>query len=475
MLTPSTRQGSWPTARGIRSIASCSPPASRRRPPASSPRERWGYDVTGRGGVTLTEKWAGGMSTLHGLMSSGFPNLFMMPGRYEQSSVVVNFVYTLTENAKHLAYIASAVRERGARLFDVAQDAEQAWVKRIVEGSPLDLEFLEACTPGRNNREGRPAAIPPQNLNYPGGPVKLFDLLEEWRADQRLAGISSGIGEGRRPMEIVEIVPGFVAEVKEVDLRRGGRHRLRGCRDGDPGPVAGRRLSGPGRRRRPAAELHRQPRAAAEGGRSTLHRDRRQRERRRDADRRGGPAPVRRRGSRVWHTDLSFRRLPDRYTVLSSRVLPRSGGHTQFCDTYASYAALEDALKDRVDQLVAVHDLRYSRQLLGLGLLDTEQKRDFVTAQPLVLQNPRTGRKSLYLARHIASIVGMADDEAQELVAYLLDLATQPQFVFELDWGGPGTLAVWDNRATMHRGTPYNDTSEKRIMRRSAVVAPGVV
>ena len=69
----------------------------------------------------------------------------------------------------------------------------------------------------------------------------------------------------------------------------------------------------------------------------------------------------------------------------------------------------------------------------------------------------------------------MADDEAQELVAYLLDLATQPQFVFELDWGGPGTLAVWDNRATMHRGTPYNDTSEKRIMRRSAVVAPGVV
>ena len=155
----------------------------------ASPRERWGYDVTGRGGVTLTEKWAGGMSTLHGLMSSGFPNLFMMPGRYEQSSVVVNFVYTLTENAKHLAYIASAVRERGARLFDVAQDAEHAWVQRIVEGSPLDLEFLEACTPGRNNREGRPAAIPPQNLNYPGGPVKLFDLLEEWRADQRLAGI----------------------------------------------------------------------------------------------------------------------------------------------------------------------------------------------------------------------------------------------------------------------------------------------
>jgi cyclohexanone monooxygenase len=155
----------------------------------ASPRERWGYDVTGRGGITLTEKWADGMSTLHGLMSRGFPNFFVMPTRFEQSSVVVNFVYTSTENAKHLAYIVSTVRERGARLFDVAEDAEVAWVKRIVEGSTLDLEFLEGCTPGRNNREGRPAAIPRENQNYPGGPVRLFDRLEAWQTDGGLVGL----------------------------------------------------------------------------------------------------------------------------------------------------------------------------------------------------------------------------------------------------------------------------------------------
>ena len=274
-------------------------------------------------------------------------------------------------------------------------------------------------------------------------------------------------------MDCVEIVPGFVAEMKDVDLKleagAGLGEAVTLALDQWPVVVFRGQDVDDEVQLRFAASLGRlrsdRPRMGTVGnvnddGTLISEEDQRQ---------------YVARGSRVWHTDLSFRRLPDRYTVLSSRVLPSSGGHTQFCNTYASYEALEDALKDRLDQLVAVHDLRYSRQLLGLRLLDREQKVDFVSAQPLILENPRTGRKSLYLARHISGIAGMPGDEAEELVAYLLDLATQPHFVFELEWGGPGTLAVWDNRATMHRGTPYNDTSEKRIMRRSAVMAPGVV
>jgi alpha-ketoglutarate-dependent 2,4-dichlorophenoxyacetate dioxygenase len=276
-------------------------------------------------------------------------------------------------------------------------------------------------------------------------------------------------------MEIVEIVPGFVAEVIGADLKHqvanGLGDALTAALDQCPVLVFRGQDVDDDLQLKFAASIGRLRRADDRPAIGTVGNVNDDGTLMSDEDQRQYIA----RGSRVWHTDLSFRRLPDRYTVLSSRVLPRSGGQTQFCDTYASYAALEDALKDRVDQLVAVHDLRYSRQLLGLGLLETEQQRDFVTPQPLVLQNPRTGRKSLYLARHIASILGMADDEAQKLVAYLLDLATQPQFVFELEWRAPGTLAVWDNRATMHRGTPYNDTSEKRIMRRCGVVAPGVV
>ena len=180
-------------------------------------------------------------------------------------------------------------------------------------------------------------------------------------------------------------------------------------------------------------------------------------------------------GSRVWHTDLSFRRFPDRYTMLSSRELPAQGGNTQFCNTYAAYEALPSDQRERLNERVAIHDLRYSRGLLGLGLTDKEWARDYVTPQPLVLTNPRTGRRSLYLARHISEIIGMDTAEARALAEGLLDHATQPRFTFELEWGGPGVLAIWDNRATMHRGMPYNDTGERRILRRCAVITPGVV
>jgi len=180
-------------------------------------------------------------------------------------------------------------------------------------------------------------------------------------------------------------------------------------------------------------------------------------------------------GSRVWHTDLSFRRFPDRYTLLSSRVVPLSGGNTQFANTYAAYEALDHKERQALDWLVAVHDLRYSRSLLGLGLTPAEQARDFVTPQPLVLEHPQTGRRSLYLAKHISEIIGMPTDEARALANRLLDHAVSPRFVHELEWGGPGVLAIWDNRATMHRGMPYADMRDPRVMRRCAVISSGVV
>jgi len=180
-------------------------------------------------------------------------------------------------------------------------------------------------------------------------------------------------------------------------------------------------------------------------------------------------------GSRVWHTDLSFRRFPDRYTLLSSRVVPSVGGNTQFCNAYAAYEALEEADRRTLDWLVAVHDLRYSRSLIGLGLTPAEQARDYVTPQPLVLEHPQTGRRSLYLAKHISEIIGMPTAEARALVDRLLNHAVHAQFVYELEWRAPGVLAIWDNRATMHRGMPYADTREPRVMRRCAVISNGVV
>ena len=91
--------------------------------------------------------------------------------------------------------------------------------------------------------------------------------------------------------------------------------------------------------------------------------------------------------------------------------------------------------------------------------------------QPLVFENPRTGRKSLYIASHVGEIVGMETIEARKLMRELIDFATQPQFVHTHRWR-PGDIAVWDDRATMHRRGPYDDLHEVRQLRTMRVIEP---
>ena len=115
---------------------------------------RAGYDIVGRGGRTLSEKWTQGMSTLHGMQSHGFPNCFLM--HMNQAAFTANFPHLLEELTTHIAYIVNNALEKGARTVEVVQDAEEEWVKTIVEkadgvagpGGP-------DCTPGYYNNEGQ--------------------------------------------------------------------------------------------------------------------------------------------------------------------------------------------------------------------------------------------------------------------------------------------------------------------------------
>ena len=75
---------------------------------------------------------------------------------------------------------------------------------------------------------------------------------------------------------------------------------------------------------------------------------------------------------------------------------------------------------------------------------------------------------TLYLASHATEIVGMDPDEGQALLAELIAFATEPRFVYAHTWR-PGDLVVWDNRCTMHRATPFEDTNHVRDMRRTTV------
>jgi cation diffusion facilitator CzcD-associated flavoprotein CzcO len=148
---------------------------------------RSGYDIVGCGGQTLSEKWAGGIRTLHGMHIHGFPNCSMMS--IAQAGFTVNFPYVIDLQARHIAYVIGAAQERGIERLEASAEAEAAWVAAVLEKAGSTLEFSQSCTPGYYNNEGRPSDTSRQNFFYMGGPTEFAEVLERWRADGSLAGL----------------------------------------------------------------------------------------------------------------------------------------------------------------------------------------------------------------------------------------------------------------------------------------------
>lgn len=148
---------------------------------------RAGYQVRGTGGLTLSEKWADGVATFHGFFSRGFPNCFIVSTA--QSGFSVNFPHMLNEQSIHIAHVVSRLLADGITRVEASEEAESGWVETIKANSTMNLKFLEACTPGYYNNEGRPAERAAQNGSYGRGPVAFARLLEKWRADGAMAGL----------------------------------------------------------------------------------------------------------------------------------------------------------------------------------------------------------------------------------------------------------------------------------------------
>ncbi len=172
-------------------------------------------------------------------------------------------------------------------------------------------------------------------------------------------------------------------------------------------------------------------------------------------------------GNRLWHSDSSFKAVPATYSILSGRVVADKGGATQFADMSAAYDALDAATRASIDDLVCEHSLQYSRELLGFDLTPEERATMRPVRQRLVRAHPVTGRKSLYLASHIGTIIGWPMPEARAFIRDLTEHATQPQFVYTHAWRA-WDLVMWDNRQVMHRVRRY-DESKPRDMRRTTV------
>jgi cyclohexanone monooxygenase len=139
---------------------------------------RSGYELQGVDGETLTQHWADGTRTLHGFHSRGFPNCFIVS--QTQSGFTVNFPHMLNEQAIHLAHLIARLEQSGLTRAEVTAEAEEKWVRTIVDLAQNNIKFLEACTPGYYNNEGKPAARSLQSGSYGG---------ERWREQGELDGL----------------------------------------------------------------------------------------------------------------------------------------------------------------------------------------------------------------------------------------------------------------------------------------------
>jgi alpha-ketoglutarate-dependent 2,4-dichlorophenoxyacetate dioxygenase len=170
-------------------------------------------------------------------------------------------------------------------------------------------------------------------------------------------------------------------------------------------------------------------------------------------------------GNRLWHTDASFQDPAGRYSMLSAKVVPPVDADTEFADTRAAYDALPEEEKRRLEGLRVHHSIAYSRQTLGFEFSQGEQEALQGAIHPLVRAIPRSHRRSLYVASHASRIIEWPVPEGRLLLRDLIEHATQAEFVYRHSWR-VGDLVIWDNRATMHRARPFDDTKYRRELRR---------
>ena len=149
---------------------------------------RAGFDLTGRGGRRLSEHWASGMRSKHGVHVHGFPNAFLVQPT-QGANLISNIPHNLTEAARTIAAIVHHALEVRANQVEVSKEAEDAWLALLLSG-PGMLLGSQDCTPGYYNNEGQDLGPRGRlNVGYPAGAQAYFRYLDEWRRSGRFEGL----------------------------------------------------------------------------------------------------------------------------------------------------------------------------------------------------------------------------------------------------------------------------------------------
>jgi len=150
---------------------------------------RAGFDATGRGGQRLSEHWANGMRTLHGIHVHGFPNLFFVQPT-QGANLISNVPHNLVEAARTIATVVAGALDRQAMAVEPSAEAEQNWLDMLSSG-PGRMLGSRDCTPGYYNNEGRePGPVEKSFVGYPYGPLAYFRYIDGWRRSGQFEGLT---------------------------------------------------------------------------------------------------------------------------------------------------------------------------------------------------------------------------------------------------------------------------------------------
>jgi cation diffusion facilitator CzcD-associated flavoprotein CzcO len=151
-------------------------------------KRRAGFDLTGRGGVKLSEHWAEGMRSKHGIHVHGFPNAFFVQPT-QGANLISNVPHNLTEAAKTIALMVRHAQANGFKEIEVTREAEDRWVELLLTGAGRMIGSPD-CTPGYYNNEGRePGPAAKLHVGHPAGAMAYFKYIDGWRNSGQFEGL----------------------------------------------------------------------------------------------------------------------------------------------------------------------------------------------------------------------------------------------------------------------------------------------
>jgi taurine dioxygenase len=166
-----------------------------------------------------------------------------------------------------------------------------------------------------------------------------------------------------------------------------------------------------------------------------------------------------------WHSDATFEERPPYVAILRAVMLPPCGGDTLWASMYAAYEGLSSKVQRLIDDLEAVHD---PGRVMSMTTT-TEGFKATARVQPVVITDPITERKSIYVnPNYTTHIVGVSRHESESILNMLYGTLNDPEYQVRHRWA-PGAIAMWQERITQHFGV--GDYRERRIMHR--VIAAG--